>query len=123
MLSVPLPVSIAIVQGSCISAAVATGRHLHADPLALLAVVLQCPLPAGLAAGRQDEQRREGAFLTVPRKQGAPTVPNACARSVSEGLPVSRFPGQVSGVGACCCGAMAVVTATLQALTAEAAPK
>ena len=117
---VPLPgeVSVAIVRGSRLA-----GRHLHADPPALLTLVLQCCLCVGWVAGRQDERCREEVFLTVPRKWGVLTAPNTHAHNVSQVLPVSCFQRQVSRVGACCCCAVAVMTASLQALTAEAAQK
>lgn len=92
------------------------GCHLHADPLALLAVVLQCCPSLDWVVRRQGEQRREGVFLTVPKKRGVPTVPNTRAHHISEVLPVSCFQGQVSRMGTCCCFALAVMTASLPAL-------
>lgn len=99
-----------------------SGRHLPADPLVLLTVVLQCRLPVGWAAKRQDERCREGGISYSPQETGALTVPRARARRVGKVGAVPCFPGPVSHAGAGCRGAVAVVTA-LRALTAKAAQK
>ena len=73
---VPLPgeVGVAIVRGSSVRRSGRlrfAGRHLHADPLALLTVVLlRFLLSVGWVARRRMERCGEGLFLTVPKTGG-----------------------------------------------------